>query len=184
MNDKRISLKPLMAALMLSLGLVATSQAMPRGERHGVGMNAPGHHAMFQGRAMARLHDELKLDDRQESLWKAADKAAQEQRTTMREKMSQHHAEIKRMLDQPGADLRAVAKRMDDLKAESMKQRDAVRENWLAFYDSLNGEQKEKARLFFKAGMERAERMGQRAKDHRGRGQAVREQPVNPAPKN
>ena len=173
-----------LAAAALSFGLAANAQAMPRGEQPGPGIGMPGHHAMMHDRAMNRLHDELKLDDRQESLWKAADKAAQEQRTTMREKMSQHHAEIKRMLDQPGADLRAVAKRMDDLKAESMKQRDAVRENWLAFYDSLNGEQKEKARLFFKAGMERAERMGQRAKDHRGRGQAVREQPVSPAPKN
>ena len=95
--------------------------------------------------------------------------------------------ELKAMLDQPGADLRAVAKRMDDLRADGMKQREAVRERWLAFYDSLNGEQKEKARLFFKSGMERMERMGDRAKEHRGRGPAARDLPANsatPAAKN
>lgn len=180
---KPITPRLLVAALTLSLGLAANSFAMPRGEYHGhhggPGMGMPGHHQMIHGRAMTRLHDELKLDAKQEALWKDAEKSAQEQRDAMRERFAKDHAEIKAQLDQSGADLRAIAKRMDDLRAEHMKQRDAVRERWFAVYDSLNAEQKEKARVFFKNGMERMERMGERAKERQGRGQ-----PANPAPKN
>ena len=175
----------LVAALALSLGLAANSFAMPRGEQPGPGMGMQGHHAKYHGQAMTRLHDDLKLDAKQEALWKEADKFAQEHRDTMRGQFQKHHAEIKTMLDQPGADLRAVTKRMDDLKAEGMKQREAVRDRWLAVYDSLNPEQKEKARLFIKAGMERTERMGQKRNDrqeHKGRAQTPRDMPA--APKN
>lgn len=49
----------------------------------------------------------------------------------MRERFRKHHEEIKAQLDQPGADLRAVAKRMDELKADGQKQANAVRERWL-----------------------------------------------------
>ena len=183
--NQRLTLRTLLATLSLSLGLAVTAQAMPRGDHHGMGMQAQ--HAMFQGRAMSRLHDELKLDAKQEAQWKATEQFVQEQHTAGRERFQKNHAELKAMLDQPGADLRAVAKRMDDLRADGMKQREAVRERWLAFYDSLNGEQKEKARLFFKSGMERMERMGDRAKERRGRGPAARDLPANsatPAAKN
>ena len=75
----------------------------------------------------------------------------------------------------------AISKRMDDLKAEGMKERDAVRERWLAVYDTLNPEQKEKARLFFKAGAERMEKMGKKPRDGEGRrGQVPKD---GPAPK-
>lgn len=180
---KMFSPRILVAALALSLGLAANSFAMPRGEHPGPGMGMPGHHAMVHGRAMNRLHDELKLDAKQEAQWKDAEKFSQEHRNTMREQFRKQHDEIKSMLDQPGADLRTIAKRMDDLKAEGMKQRDAVRERWLAVHDSLNPEQKEQARLFFKAGAERMERTGQKSREHMGRGQPPRDTPASPAPK-
>ena len=177
---QRFSLRMLMAALTLSLGVVASSQAMPPGDApHGRGMQ--GHHAMFQGKGMARLHDELKLDAKQEASWKDNEKFTQEQRAAGRERFQKHHAEIKAMLDQPGADLRAVTKRMDDLRAEGMKQREAARERWLAFYDSLNAEQKEKARLFFKSKMERGGRMGHHGSERHGRGPAGRDVSAQPA---
>ena len=178
---KLYSPRILVATVALSLGLVASSYAMPRGEHPGPGMGMPGHHAMVHGRAVNRLHDELKLDAKQEAQWKEAEKFSQEHRDTMRERFRKGHAEIKAMLDQPGADLRAISKRMDDLKAEGMKERDAVRERWLAVYDTLNPEQKEKARLFFKAGAERMEKMGKKSRDGEGRrGQAPKD---GPAPK-
>ena len=173
----------LVAAMALSLGLVANSYSMPRGEHPGPGIGMPGHHAIVHGRAMSRLHDELKLDAKQEALWKEAEKFSQDHRDTMRERFRKEHAEIKAMLDQPGADLRVIAKRTDDLKAEGMKERNAVRERWLAVYDTLNPEQKEKARLFFKAGTERMERTWQKAKERAGRGQPPRDIPATPAPK-
>lgn len=180
---KLLSPRILVAAVALSLGLAANSYAMPRGEHPGPGMGMAGHHAMVHGRAMNRLHDELKLDAKQEALWKEAEKFSQDHRDTMRERFRKEHTEIKAMLDQPGADLRAIAKRTDDLKAEGMKERNAVRERWLAVYDTLNPDQKEKARLFFKAGAERMQRMGQKAKERAGRGQPLRDTPATPAPK-
>ena len=171
----------LVTALALSLGLAANSHAMPRGEYPGPGMGRPGHHSIVHGRAMNRLHDELKLDAKQEALWKEAEKFSQDHRGMMRERFGKERAEIKAMLDQPGADLRAVTRRMDDLKAAGMKERDAVRERWLAVYDTLNPDQKEKARLFFKAGAERMERMGKRSGERTGRGQPPRDTSAGPA---
>ncbi|MFB0936938.1 MAG: periplasmic heavy metal sensor [Propionivibrio sp.] len=175
-----LSPRILVAAAAFSLGLAANSYAMPRGEHPGPGMGMPGHYAIVHDRAMNRLHGELNLDAKQEALWQEAEKFSQDHRDTMRERFRKERAEIKAMLDQPGADLRAIAKRTDDLRAEGIKERNAVRERWLAVYDTLNPEQKEKARLFFKAGAERFERMGQKAK---GRGQPPRDTPANPAPK-
>ncbi len=180
---KLYSPRILVATVALSLGLVASSYAMPRGEHPGPGMGMPGHHAMIHGRAVNRLHDELKLDTKQEALWKEAEKFSQEHRDTMRERFRKEHGEIKAMLDQPGADLRAIAKRMDDLKTEGMKERDAVRERWLTVYDTLNPEQKEKARLFFKAGAERTERMGKKSNERSGRGQPPADTPSSAVPK-
>lgn len=180
---KLYSPRILVTALAFSLGLAASSYAMPRGEHPGPGMGMPGHHAVMDDRAMNRLHDELKLDATQEAQWKDAEKLSREHRDTMRERFRKERAEIKAMLDQPGADLRSVAKRMDDLKAKGMKERDAVRERWLAVYDTLNPEQKEKARLFFKASAERMERMGKKPRERTGRGQLPSDAPVNPAPK-
>ena len=181
----RIKPRALVAALALSLGLAASSYAMPRGEHHENGMGMSGHHPMMiHGRAMNRLHDELKLDAKQDALWKETEKFSQEHHTTMRERFRKQHEEIKAQLDQPGADLRAVAKRMDELKADGQKQANAVRERWLNVYDSLNPEQKEKARLFLKSGLERMERMGQRGAERRGHGQPPRDVPPNNAPKN
>ena len=150
----------LVTALALSLGLAANAYAMPRGGHPGPGTGMPGQHEMYHTRAMDRLHGELKLDEKQEALWKEADKFSRDNRTAVRDRMLKQRDEIKSMLDQPGADLRAVAKRMDDLKAEGQKQMTEVRERWLTVYDSLNAEQKDKVRLFFKSGMERTPRHG------------------------
>ena len=177
----RFSPRIVAAALALSLGLAASSFAMPRGgPHHGPEMGRPGHHMMHDGRAMARLHDELKLDAKQEALWQQADKFGQENREAMRERFRSHHEEVRAMLDKPDADLRAVAKRMDDFRDQGQKQRDAVRDRWFAVYDSLSAGQKEKARLFFKDGFER---MGRPGMDRPGRGQPPVERPAAPAPK-
>ena len=180
--------RSLATALALSLGLAAAGSfaAPPRegGPAGGPGMH-PHAHAMapmLHERAMVRLHDELKLDAQQEALWKDAVSFAREHRDAMRARMAKDHAEIKALLDQPGTDLRAVAKRMDDLRGEGLKQRDAVRDRWFAVYDSLGAGQKEKARLFFKDGMERMERMAERARERPGRGQPRNAPPAPSAP--
>lgn len=118
-------------------------------------------------KGMSRLHDELKLDAKQEALWQDAEKASKENMAGMRDRFRQHHEEIQALIDKPGADLRAVAKRMDEFKAEGQKLREANRDRWLTVYDSLNAEQKEKARVFFKSKLERMARHG-----HRGPGRS------------
>ncbi|MDR3300283.1 MAG: periplasmic heavy metal sensor [Candidatus Accumulibacter sp.] len=166
--------RALAATLILSLSLAGGGSlaAPPRGDHSEKGPDfAHGHAAwIFQRHALGRLHDELKLDARQEALWKEAKDPAGEGHDAIRERLRKKHAEIKALLDQPGVDLRAVVGRMDELRAEGLKQRDATRDRWLAVYDSLNAEQKEKARLFFKDGIERAKHLGKKTKERSGRG--------------
>ena len=138
------------------------------GRKGGYGMGpragyGPG--PMFHGRALAGLYEELKLDAKQEALWKEAWNSAGEHRDTVRAHMASNHAEIKALIDQPGADLRAVEKRMGELRAEGQKLRDAAHERWFAVYDSLGDGQKEKVRLFLKDGMEKTERFVSRARE-------------------
>ena len=108
----------------------------------------------------------LKLDAKQEAAWQQADKASKDARAGMRDRMTKHHDEIKSMIDKPGTDLRDVAKRMDDFRAEGQKLHQESRDRWLAVYDTLNPEQKEKVRVFFKGMSERMGKMGR----HGGRG--------------
>jgi len=181
----RFSPRLVIAALTLSLGLAAGGSALARGKDFRPEQGRPGNHFVMHERAMNRLHDQLKLDEKQDTLWKVAEKYSGDHRATMRERFQKERGEIKDMLDKPGTDLRAVAKRMDDLKAEAAKERDSVRERWLTVYDSLNAEQKETARVFFKSGFDRMERMGDQrrshGKDRPGRNQPPREMPA-PAP--
>jgi Spy/CpxP family protein refolding chaperone len=162
------------AVLVLSLGLAAGSSfAGPYGNRHGKWCGGGHAYAMaptFHGGAFTYLRDELKLDARQEALWKEAAVFAYEQHDAIRTRMVRERAEIEALLEQPEGDLRAVAKRMDELRAEGLKLRDAARERWFAVYDALGVEQKEKVRLFFKDGAERMGRFGERTWERPGRG--------------
>lgn len=161
-----------LAALALSLGLSTAVFAGPpcgQGEARcdgGPGFlhrhDGPRHHGMGLGAGLnfgfsQRLHDELKLDAKQEALWQEALKFSRESFDGGRERFRKHHEEIAAMLNQPDADLRVIAKRMDDLRAEGRKQHEVVRERWLSVYDALSPGQKEKVRLFLK---ERSDRHG------------------------
>ena len=173
-----ITPRALAAILVLSLGFAAGSGlAGPHGDRRGKyfggGCGDVRAHDMmppFHGRALAYLRDELKLDAQQEALWKEAAFFAFEQRDAMHVRMGRERAEIEALLERPDGDLRTVAKRMDELRAEGWKLRDAVRERWFAVYDALGAEQKEKVRLFFKDGAERRGRFGEKSRESSGRG--------------
>ena len=173
----KLSPRLILSVLALSLGMATSALAMPpRGE--GIPGNGPGMHAgsrMHDMRGLMRLHDDLKLDAKQEALWQEARKATQDNMSGMRDQHRKQHDEIVAQLNQPGADLRVVLKRMDTLRAEGQKQRMADRERWLAVYDVLNAEQKEKVRLFFKSSMDRKPGMA-RGEGRRGsRGPATAE---------
>jgi Spy/CpxP family protein refolding chaperone len=154
----------IVTTLAMSLGLAASAFAMPpRGEMP-YGPHAGIHESrvMHGMKEMSRLHDDLKLDAKQDALWKDAETASKNSKDSLRERFRKQHEETLSMLNQPGADLRAVLKRMDELRSEGQKLRDANRDRWLAVYDSLNVEQKEKTRIFFKNKLERMDRAGSR----------------------
>jgi Spy/CpxP family protein refolding chaperone len=147
--------KTLAIAAALTLGAAATAFAVaPPEGRHcspGQGMAQGMAHGMKE---MSRLHASLKLDANQEALWQEAEQVAKEHMGGMREKMQKQREAALATLSQPGADLRAVMKQMDEARNAGHQQHEADRERWLTVYDSLNPEQKEKARLFFKSRME------------------------------
>lgn len=185
----------LLSTLVLSLGLAvgAGYAAGPRGDcpvmgapagGHGMGMGGMGmHQPMFHGRGMMRLHDELKLDAKQEALWNDAMSFARDNGGAMRDRMIKEHEEIKAMLDKPGTDLHAVSKRMDDMRTQGMAMRSALHERWFAVYDALNPQQKEQVRVYFKDGMDGMRQGGHRGGDRRGQGQPRRDRPAQtPAP--
>ena len=185
----------LLSTPVLSLGLAvgAGYAAGPRGDcpvmgapagGHGMGMGGMGmHQPMFHGRGMMRLHDELKLDAKQEALWNDAMSFARDNGGAMRDRMIKEHEEIKAMLDKPGTDLHAVSKRMDDMRTQGMAMRSALHERWFAVYDALNPQQKEQVRVYFKDGMDGMRQGGHRGGDRRGQGQPRRDRPAQtPAP--
>ncbi len=185
----------LLSTLVLSLGLAvgAGYAAGPRGDcpvmgapagGHGMGMGGMGmHQPMFHGRGMMRLHDELKLDAKQEALWNDAMSFARDNGGAMRDRMIKEHEEIKAMLDKPGTDLHAVSKRMDDMRTQGMAMRSALHERWFSVYDALNPQQKEQVRVYFKDGMDGMRQGGHRGGDRRGQGQPRRDRPAQtPAP--
>ncbi|NMQ05176.1 periplasmic heavy metal sensor [Candidatus Accumulibacter phosphatis] len=147
----------LVAALILALGAGGAAFAMSP-ERCGAPGGRMEHRMQYHMKEMSRLHDDLKLDARQDALWQDAEQFSRTSMREMGEQWRKHHEEVLASVSKPGADLRAVVKQMDELKDAGRKQREAGRDRWLAVYDSLDAAQKEKARLFFKS---KIERMGQ-----------------------
>lgn len=125
----------------------------PRGDRMEQGM-------AYGMKSMAALRTDLKLDAKQEAAWQEAEKGAQSNMSGMRDQMRKQHEEMKAALNQPGADLRAIAKRMDEQREVGRKQHEANRDRWLAVYDTLTPEQKETARMFFKSKLDGGNRPG------------------------
>jgi hypothetical protein len=81
------------------------------------------------------------------------------------DQMRKQRAEVLASVSQPGADLRAVVKQMDELKDAGRQQHAASRDRWLAVYDSLDAAQKEKARLFIKSKLEHMPQGGRFGRD-------------------
>lgn len=137
------------AALVVAGSAIAAPAAAPasqNGAQPPCPMMAP---SQMMPAPFTRLHDDLKLDAKQEVLWQEADKATRDAMTAMRERMRQQHDELKAKMSQPGADVRAIFKQMDDQHTEGQKAHSAMRDRWLGVYDTLNADQKEKVRVFF-----------------------------------
>lgn len=140
----RIQLATLKAAAwLLSITLGLTAQAAT---------NRPEaiecEHRPPIGQSLGRLHKDLALDATQDAQWKSAIAATETLRHEMRDAHRSTHEQLKAELKAPAPDLRAVAARLDKQREEQLKKRQQARETWLAFYDGLKPEQKEKASHF------------------------------------
>ena len=94
----KLSPRIFLATSAIALGIATSAMAMPFGGDRPDGGKV-GHHMMFSGKGMARLHDDLKLDVKQEAAWQQANTANKEAMAGMRERMTKHHDEIKAMID-------------------------------------------------------------------------------------
>ncbi|HNC21087.1 periplasmic heavy metal sensor [Accumulibacter sp.] len=150
----KFSPRILVTALVLALGVGGAAFAMSP-ERCGPPGGRMEQRMQYHQKEMSRLHDDLKLDAKQEAPWQDAEQFSKSGMREMREQMRKHHEEILASVSKPGADLRAIIKQMDELRDAARKQREAGRDRWLAVYDTLDAAQKEKARLFFKSKIER-----------------------------
>ncbi|MDR1367160.1 MAG: periplasmic heavy metal sensor [Candidatus Accumulibacter sp.] len=144
------SLQRVAALFFLSLGLAGGAFAHPGRDAPGKLEQDGGRESRSVFRGFGRLRDDLKLDAKQETLWKEAMDARKESGKAMREYSRKHREEIKALLDQPNADARAILKRMDEFRDRFQKFHLEERERLLKVYDTLSTEQKEKVRNFFK----------------------------------
>lgn len=155
------------AALALALGLgIATSVTAAQAPRHG------GEHRMLRG--LDRLHDSLKLNADQERLWQKAQGQMKQDAQAARARHDELRDKTRAALDQPNADLHALASDLDRAHDQDIAARRQVRDQWLALYDSLDAAQKEQVRGFLKERMQRADRFRARMHDRREGGQKRR----------
>jgi len=147
-------LPPLLIAVVVS---VATpSFAMPQ-------MGDQGETMHLQ---LRQLHDSLKLTEQQELLWK---RAATESHDKMKLRQAEHQqaiGEVKAVLNDPQADLRALSGKMDARREMAEKESKETRELWLSVYDSLDVKQREMARRFLLERVEHMEKTMSHMKHH------------------
>lgn len=138
-------LSPIAATTVLTRGLIASSSALAlsRIQRHAAqGSNNAAHP---QG-----LRDELRLDACQDTLWTQAERSDLETSGALSGRLREEFEETLAQLRQPGAELDAVAQRMEGFKAEERAMRDENRRRWSAVHEALDAAQKAQAAHFFK----------------------------------
>ena len=165
MNTRHAVNAGLLAAAALFAG---TSWAQtPGGPR---GPEGTGPEGMGPMRGFERLHKELKLNPKQEELWKKAQDAQREAFRSMHAKAEETRTKLRAEIDKPGADLKQFAQLGDQMREQMRAQMEAthkqVQEAWFGVYDSLDAKQKEQVRVAIRDGMDR--RGGHRGGHHGG----------------
>jgi len=154
MMTSRMAKAGLLAAAALLAGSVwAQVPGGPRGE---------GPEGMGPMRGFERLHNQLKLDPKQEELWQKARGLQREAFRSMRAKAEETRAKLRVEIDKAGVDLKQFAqlgdKLRDEMRAQAEATRKPARAAWFAVYDALNPGQKEQVRVAIRDGMDRGAR--------------------------
>lgn len=129
---------PIMATTLLSLGLVATASTLTRNRKPAPAVNERASIVGLDERAC--LHDELKLDARQETLWYKAEKADWDSMGENRPCFRQQYEDELRWLTQADGEA---------------GDGDARAARWRAVYDALDAGQRETVGRFYRDKLER-----------------------------
>lgn len=146
-------LSPIVATTLLSFGLFATASTMTRNRKPvPVAKEKSPIHGLND---MSRLHDELKLDARQETLWYKAEKGDWDSMGENRPCFRKQYENVLRMLNQPGPESHSETSNIGEQNVP-----DTTSNLWMSVYDVLDTRQKETARRFYKNKLERMECFG------------------------
>lgn len=145
---------PLAATAAAALGLVASvAGARPINSPAAAGSRHKLPYAMDEA---SQLRRELALDVCQETIWNKAESGCWETIGSERRQLNAQYAAMLELLRQPDVDLRALIEPLNAF-ASARQQLGADRvDYWAVVYDSLNDEQKEKARAFLSRRVEHA----------------------------
>ena len=149
-----VAFAPLAATAAVSLGLAASIAAVrPINSAAATGPRRKLPYAMDE---LSQLRRKLALDVWQQTAWNSAENCCWERIGTERRRLKAQYEAMLDLLREPGADLRALIGPLNAFASERQKLGEDRVDQWAAVYDSLNAEQKEKARVFFKRRIEQA----------------------------
>lgn len=112
----------------------------------------------FFGRPQPPTAAALGLNPAQASQWQAIQSQAQSLRQTTLKQVASELGDAKLALAAPNADLRAIGAGFQTIAIDFLSEQRQVRDQRLAFYDSLNPAQQAQVRDFLIEQIERAER--------------------------
>lgn len=143
-------LSPIIATALLSFGLVARASLIQQSRRP---LHAANGSKPVNGlNELSRLHDELKLDTWQETLWHKAEKGDWSDQSEECDCLRKRYEAVLGILGEPATDLQPNVSRVDALDLP-----DALHGRWMAVYETLGPEQKKVASQFYKTKLEQLE---------------------------
>lgn len=123
---------------------------------------------------------ELKLDDKQQALFKTAQDGQRSLHEAMRASGGKRHDLLKAQLDSGKLDPRALVEQSEKSREAFGPQAKQVRDQWLAVWDSLNETQRGQVTKFVKERQDRMQERHARMEGRHGKGRA--EAPAAAAP--
>ncbi|PLZ00268.1 hypothetical protein CY652_22035 [Burkholderia sp. WAC0059] len=150
------------ASLALSMG-VAHAQT-PASDAHAHGGHGP-HHGGFM-RHLQQLHDQLHLNADEEKLWQTALTTMKQDHEAAHANHQQFRQQFDTLRQQPILDLNALHDARQHLEQQDAQLREQTATAWLAFYNSLNDQQKTTVSTALKARFAKMEQRRERMRQH------------------
>jgi protein CpxP len=132
------------AALAMTFGAAyAAGDGMPADNAHAQSEPGGSHGGgAFMMRRLEALHAQLKLTPEQEQKWQSALATMKQNRQAMRANHQQMRQQLKAARQQSILDLDALHATHQQVEQQNRQLREQTVTAWLAFYDSLNDQQK------------------------------------------